>query len=103
GEIYANQNKPASATLVTFPSDGEMWPAIQAGSVDALLQDLPVNNEHAHADAAYVIVERYQTDEQYGFALEKGGNPDLLKAINDALQGLRDDGTYQETYDKYFS
>jgi len=103
GEDYANANAPKTAKLIMFPSDGEMWPALQGGQVDALLQDYPVNLQHAKADSSYIIVAKYPTDEHYGFALAKGKNPALLSAINDALQGLRDDGTYDTIYNKYFS
>lgn len=102
GQAYATQHAP-DATLSAFPGDGEMWPALQAGQVDAILQDLPVNVEHAKADKNYVIVEEYDTGEQYGFALAKGEKPELLKAINTELQNLRDDGTYQKIYDSYFA
>ena len=103
GEIYAKANAPAGASLVAFPSDGEMWPALQAGQVDALLQDYPVNNQHAESDSTYVIVEKYETDEQYAFALAKGKNPALLQAINDGLKALQGNGTYKTLYDSYFS
>jgi polar amino acid transport system substrate-binding protein len=103
GEIYAKANAPASANLVAFPSEGEMWPALQAGQVDALLEDYPVNMSHAKADSSYTVVAKYQTDEQYAFAVAKDKNPDLLKAINDGLQALRDDGTSDTLYSKYFS
>lgn len=102
GQAYAEENAP-EANLSDFPGDGEMWPALQAGQVDAILQDLPVNVEHAKADENYVIVEEFDTGEQYGFALAKGEKPELLEAINTELQNLRDDGTYQEIYDSYFA
>ena len=102
GQAYAEENAP-EANLSAFPGDGEMWPALQAGQVDAILQDLPVNVEHAKADENYVIVEEFDTGEQYGFALAKGEKPELLEAINTELKNLRDDGTYQEIYDSYFA
>lgn len=102
GKSYAEKNKPASATLVEFPSDGELWPAIQAKQIDAILQDQPVNRTHEQTDAKYKIVETYQTDEQYGFALAKGKNPELLAAINAQLKAMRADGTYDTLYKKYF-
>ena len=71
--------------------------------IDAILQDQPVNVEHERADSTYVIVEEYDTDEQYGFAFAKGEKTELREAINAALQELRDNGTYQEIYDSYFS
>ena len=103
GQTYAQSNAPAAASLVSFPSDGEMWPALQAGQVDALLQDFPVNNQHAKDNSSYVIVAKYATDEQYGFSMAKGKNPALLQAINDALSDLHDDGTYDTLYAEYFS
>ena len=72
------------------------------GQVDALLQDLPVNHEHEVADASYKIVEKYDTKEQYGFALAKGKKPELLAAVNEQLKALRTDGTYDTLYKKYF-
>jgi polar amino acid transport system substrate-binding protein len=102
GQTYATEHAP-DANLSAFPGDGEMWPALQAGQVDAILQDLPVNVMHAKADKNYVIVQEFQTGEQYAYALAKDKNPELLAAINTELKKLRDDGTYQKIYDSYFS
>lgn len=102
GKSYATKNAPKDATLVDFADDGKMWVALQAGQVDGLLQDLPVNHEHEVADTAYKIVETYDTKEQYGFALAKGKKPELLAAINEQLAALRTDGTYDTLYKKYF-
>ena len=101
GQIYANENAP-DAEIVDFPSDAELWPALQAGNIDAILQDLPVNIEHAKTEG-YQVVEEYPTDEQYGFAFAKGEKTALLEAVNEQLQTMRDDGTYQEIYDSYFT
>ncbi|WP_226531910.1 basic amino acid ABC transporter substrate-binding protein [Microbacterium paraoxydans] len=102
GEAYAGENAPG-AQLVQYPSDGELWPAMQAGQIDAILQDQPVNIEHEKADSAYKIVETYETDESYGFAFAKGEKDALLEAVNGALLDLRDSGEYQTIYDEYFS
>ncbi|MDA4892117.1 MULTISPECIES: basic amino acid ABC transporter substrate-binding protein [Microbacterium] len=102
GESYATENAPG-AQLVQYPSDGELWPAIQAGQIDAILQDQPVNLEHEKADKSYKIVETYNTDEQYGFAFAKGEKEALLTAVNGALKELRDSGEYQTIYDSYFT
>ena len=102
GESYATENAPG-AQLVQYPSDGELWPAIQAGQIDAILQDQPVNLEHEKADSAYKIVETYNTDESYGFAFAKGEKDALLDAVNGALKDLRDSGEYQKIYDAYFT
>jgi polar amino acid transport system substrate-binding protein len=100
GAAYAEENA-TGAELVSFPNDPGMWQAIQAGQVDAILQDLPVNLEHTR-DGDYTIAEEYSTDEQYGFAVKKG-NTALVDAVNEQLDALREDGRYDEIYDRYFS
>ncbi|MFS0892805.1 basic amino acid ABC transporter substrate-binding protein [Microbacterium sp. 179-I 3D3 NHS] len=102
GEAYAQENA-TGAEIVQYPSDGELWPAMQAGQIDAILQDQPVNLEHEKADSAYEIVEEYETGESYGFAFAKGEKDALLEAVNGALQELRDSGDYQTIYDTYFT
>ena len=102
GAAYAKDNVPSDAKLVSFPSDAELYAAIESGGIDAVLQDLPVNLEHTQ-DGKFEIVQQYDTDEHYGFAVKEEGNEQLLKDINTELQKLRDDGTYDEIYNKYFS
>ena len=102
GEAYATENA-TGAQLLQLPSDGELWPAIQAGTIDAILQDQPVNIEHQKADPSYVIVEEYDTGESYGFAFSKGEKTALLEAVNSALKELHDSGEYVTIYDTYFA
>lgn len=103
GESYTEENAPEGTSIQQYPSDGELWPALQAGQIDAILQDLPVNVEHANADPGYEVVEEYQTDEQYGFAFPKGEKTALRQAVDGQLAQLREDGTYEEIYSSYFA
>lgn len=100
GEAYAQENA-ADAEISSFPGNPEMFQAIQAGQVDAILQDLPVNVENARK-GGFEIVEEYSTDEQYGFAMQKD-NTGLVDAVNEQLTALRDSGDYDTLYDTYFS
>jgi len=100
GKTYAEENA-TGADLVTFPSDAEMYQAIKAGQVDALLQDLPVNLNHQQA-GGFEIVETYSTNEQYGLAMKKG-NTALVDDVNAQLNKMHDNGTYDELYSKYFA
>lgn len=100
GKSYAQENA-TGAKVVSFPDDSAMFTALRGGTVDAILQDLPVNIEHTR-DKKYTIVEEYETDEEYGFAFRKTGDEALVEAVNDVLQELRDSGEYQKIYDKYF-
>lgn len=103
GESFTEENAPEGTNIQQYPSDGELWPALQAGQIDAILQDLPVNLEHVKADPSYEIVEEFQTDEQYGFAFPKGEKTELREAVDEQLAALREDGTYDEIYSSYFA
>jgi polar amino acid transport system substrate-binding protein len=100
GKSYAEENA-TGAELVSFPSDAEMFQAIKAGQVDALLQDLPVNINHQDA-GGFSVVETYSTDESYGLAMKKG-NTELVEAVDEQLAALREDGSYDEIYNTYFA
>lgn len=102
GAEYARENVPDEAEIVAFPSDAELYQAIQSGNVDAVLQDLPVNLDHTE-DGAFEIVEEFETDEQYGFAVAEDGKENLLEAVNEQLAELRDNGEYDQIYDQYFT
>jgi polar amino acid transport system substrate-binding protein len=101
GKLYAEQNTPKGAELVSYPSDAELYAAIQAGNIDAILQDLPVNLVHTQ-QGGYEIVQTYKTDEAYGFAVEEEGKEALLAEVNKQLDQLKANGTYQKIFDKYF-
>ncbi|WP_210651289.1 basic amino acid ABC transporter substrate-binding protein [Nocardioides sp. SYSU D00065] len=100
GKAYAEENA-TGAELVSFPSDAEMFQAIKAGQVDALLQDLPVNINHQD-QGGFSVVETYSTDESYGLAMKKG-NTALVDAVNEQLTEMRDSGEYDEIYNTYFA
>src|SRR6476661_4450672 len=99
GKTYAEEHA-TGADIVSFPSDAEMYQAIKAGQVDALLQDLPVNLNHQQ-DGGFTIVQTYSTNEQYGLAIKKG-NTALVNDVNAQLKKMRSDGTYDQIYNKYF-
>ena len=101
GEAYARDNA-ADAEIISYPSDAELFPALQAGNVDAVLQDLPVNLGHTQ-EGAFTIAAKFETDESYGFAMAKNASEELVSGVNEQLAALRDNGKYQEIYDKYFT
>lgn len=99
GESYA-QEHVQGAKIVSMKDDGTEFQALKAGTVDALLQDLPVNLTHTE-DGQFTIVQKYDTGEQYGFAFKKD-NTALVNEVNKDLKKMKDDGSYQKLYDKYF-
>ena len=101
GEGYAEENDPGATEVRAFEAPGDLFTALEAGEIDAILQDLPVNGYRTTRDDSVELVETYATDEQYGFAASKD-NTQLIDAVNTALQTLRDDGAYDELFKEWF-
>lgn len=74
---------------------------LKAGRVDAIVNDLPVTAYLVKKDPVFEIVAEIPTGEQYGIAVRKDSK-ELLEAINKALREMREDGTYDKIYEKWF-
>jgi len=100
GEAYANENA-TGAEVTSFEDSDGLFAALEANTIAAILQDLPVNGYRSTQDDSVVVVETYPTEEQYGFAVKKGSSG-LLDFLNTGLESLRVDGTFDEIYASYF-
>lgn len=102
GEMYAQDNAPDDAEIVSFENPGDTFLALEAGNVQGVLQDIVPNQDYADNNEGVSVVETYPTDEQYGFAVKEEGSEALLEAINTSLAKLRDDGTYDDIHADWF-
>ncbi|MBW3662235.1 MAG: transporter substrate-binding domain-containing protein [Actinobacteria bacterium] len=102
GEAYANENAPEGATVQSFDDPGGLFPALEADTIQGVLQDIVVNQGRALEDDTVVVVETFPTDEQYGFAVAEEGSDALLEAVNGALETVQNDGTYDALFDEWF-
>ncbi|MDM7990120.1 basic amino acid ABC transporter substrate-binding protein [Arthrobacter sp. zg-Y877] len=101
GETYARENA-GDAEIMSFQTDAELFQAIQAGNIDAVLQDHAVNLDHTE-DGKFRISATFETGESYGFAMKKDGSEDLVAKVNEQLAALRENGKYQELHDRFFT
>lgn len=100
GETYAQDNTDASEVR-PFPQIDQAYNALRAGQVDAVINDLPSVNDAAEQIPGLEVVQDFPTDEQYGILVPLQ-NPELLDAINSALQEVKDDGTLTDLYQEWF-
>jgi polar amino acid transport system substrate-binding protein len=101
GEEYAQSNTPDGATITALPGSADLFAALESGTIDAVLQDYPINAYRATQNDKVVLTERIVTDEQYGMAV-RTGDTETLTLLNDGLATAKEDGTYEELYRKYF-
>jgi polar amino acid transport system substrate-binding protein len=105
GEDYVKQQVKADGlniTVVSYKDLGSEQQALATGQISAAVGDLPVWNQYVKENPGKVVVATgFNTGEQYGFALKKGGNPKLLQAVNEAITAARGDGTYDRIYQNW--
>ena len=100
GQDYAENNTPG--TVQSYAAIGTVFNALQAGQVDAVINDFAVSAFALKKYPELDVVQTIPTGENYGFPVQKT-NPALLKAVNGALKALIADGTYQDIFKKWFS
>ena len=92
-------------TIRTFNSAADAFLELNKNGCYAMLNDGPVNKYFLRQNAAksmnLVALDWVVSDDQYGFAVKKG-NAELLKKLDDALDAMKKDGTYDRIYDKWF-
>ena len=105
GEDYVKQKVKADGldiTVVSYKDLGSEQQALATGQIAAAVGDLPVWNQYVKENPGKVVVATgFNTGEQYGFALKKGGNPKLLQAVNEAITAAKGDGTYDKIYQNW--
>jgi polar amino acid transport system substrate-binding protein len=100
GETYANDETDASEVR-GFPEGPDATSALITGQVEAVIIDQPVAVDAVEKQGGVEIAQEIPTHELYGYAMSKD-NPDLVEAVNQALQALKDDGTIADLYQQYF-
>ncbi|MDC0610281.1 transporter substrate-binding domain-containing protein [Vibrio sp.] len=75
---------------------------VSNGQADAFVYDLPYNAMYEAQHKGQVIhLDQSFTFEPLGWAVRQG-DPDFLNFLNNFLQQIKGDGTYQRIYDKWF-
>jgi polar amino acid transport system substrate-binding protein len=103
GSTAAAALRDLNAKVVEVERIEEAYAALDDNKVDAVVFDAPVLLYYAAHDGkgrVHAIGETFRK-EDYGIVFATG-NP-LQKRVNNALLGLREDGSYQKIYDKWFA
>jgi polar amino acid transport system substrate-binding protein len=102
GKAWAEENlAPQGVEIKVFDAVTGAFTDLESGAVQGVVNDEPSSAAEIENRPGLEIAESIDTDENYGFAFSKD-NPDLTLAVNDALQAVIDDGTYEEIFMKYF-
>lgn len=95
--------KIEGADVKALNSSADTFMELKAGNVDAIINDLPVNDYYIHKTGATDVkrLDEKLTSEDYGFAMKKD-NTELVEKVNAALKTLKENGEYDKIYEKWF-
>ena len=101
GDILASDI--AGVEVVRYDEITLAFQALANGDIDAIINDAPVSADIItnNPEMDLVLVGEPLTDEFYGIAVNPE-RPELLDAINTALDAVIQNGTYAEIYDTWF-
>jgi ABC-type amino acid transport substrate-binding protein len=87
--------------ILTYASGALAVEALLNGSIDLVIIDNNPAQQYAEEKSGELrLIEKQFEDESYAVAVKKG-NSELLKAVNDAIDAMKKDGTFQKIVDKY--
>lgn len=95
--------KIAGAEIREFNNAPEAFMELQAGGVEAVINDKPVSDYYLKQNAAKYAksLDETLTSEEYGIAFDKK-NAELVEKVNQALYELKQSGEYDKIYGKWF-
>lgn len=105
GAKFAQENADKEGFEVTqFNDSPAMFQEVANGNADALIEDYPViAYAIAQKDLGLKIVGDRLNGDQYGIAVLKGENQELLEKINKGLAELKESGKYDEILNTYLA
>ncbi|MGM0124174.1 hypothetical protein IGI37_001548 [Enterococcus sp. AZ194] len=89
------------AKILELENYAEAFTALQSGQGVAMTTDNAILLGMASENPNYTLVGGNFTQEPYGIAIDKGQTA-FLKAVNQALEEMHKNGTYDKVYQKWF-
>ncbi|QIK74334.1 ABC transporter substrate-binding protein [Nocardioides piscis] len=102
GAVYAADHAPANTQIIKFSTKEDVDSAVSGSTVDAGIYDNNIVAEAIKANPGFQVVAEFDTGEQYGMAVKKDGDVDLLRVINNVLADLNESGRYEEILKEWF-
>ena len=89
------------AALQQFPDYNNAFIELQAGSIDAVAMDIGVAKYQLESRGdGYKILDEHLNSEKYAIGFKKG-NTELCDQVNEGLQQVLSDGTFEKLAEKY--
>lgn len=102
GQTFAEENQDEYGFRITpYQDTTDMVDAVKAGQAVGYFEDFPVLAYGIQQGSGFRLVGDPELGGEYGFAVNKGMNPELIEMFNAGLKNLQDSGEYDEIVDRY--
>lgn len=102
GDMVVTDMYKDTSSITRYEATGQAIMALTAGKVDAAVLDMEPAKEYVANNEGIKVLDTALAEEEYSIALPKDKTA-LLDEINKALQTLKENGTYDKIYVKYFN
>lgn len=91
-----------SADITPYPGNSDMYMALLGGNVDAAFYDAPNVSyfSQTRGEGRTKVVGPLYEGQQYGIVFNQSS--EWVEAVNEALAEMREDGTYDAIFEKWF-
>lgn len=102
GDMVVTDMYKDTSSITRYEATGQAIMALTAKKVDATVLDMEPAKEYVANNDGIMVLDTALAEEEYSIALPKN-NTALLEEINKALKTLKENGTYDKIYAKYFN
>ncbi|MGF0112629.1 ABC transporter substrate-binding protein/permease [Streptococcus sp. SGI.013] len=103
-QTFLEENKDKYGYKIkTFADASPMYDSLNAGSVDAVMDDEPIIKYAIKQGQDLATPIEGTPVGEYGFAVKKGSNPELIEMFNNGLANLKASGKYEEILNQYLA
>lgn len=102
GQTFADENKDEYGFKVTpYQDTTDMVDAVKAGQAVGYFEDFPVLAYGIQQGSGFRLIGEPELGGEYGFAVNKGENAELIEMFNAGLKNLKASGEYDKIVDTY--
>ena len=100
GQTFAEENQDEFGFRITpYQDTTDMVDAVKAGQAVGYFEDFPVLAYGIQQGSGFRLIGEPELGGEYGFAVNKGQNPELVEMFNAGLENLKASGEYDEIVD----
>lgn len=104
GQTFAEENQDEYGFRITpYQDTTDMVDAVKAGQAVGYFEDFPVLAYGIQQGSGFRLIGEPELGGEYGFAVNKGQNPELIEKFNAGLTNLKASGEYDTIVDRYLS